>query len=71
MLGNPKYKREDRVSFNFEIEGEMQRIDGVIYVVDPFGTSEQKAEVSYDIEAFFRGGVTLFKHVLESDIYPR
>lgn len=71
MLGNPKFKQEDLVSFNFEIEGEIQRINGVIYVVDAFGTSEQKEEPSYDIEAFYRGEVILFKHIRESEVSLR
>ncbi len=71
MLGNPKFKQEDLVSFNFEIEGEIQKIDGVIYVVDADGTSEQHEEPSYDIEAFFRGEVMLFKHIRESEVTTR
>lgn len=34
MLGKPRFKREDLVTFNFNIEGEIQKIDGVIYIVD-------------------------------------
>lgn len=71
MLGQPKFKQPDLVSFNFEIEGEMQRIDGVIYVVDPNGTIEQQEEPSYDIEAFYRGQIVLFKHVRESEVSKR
>ena len=68
MLGTPKFKQQDLVSFHFEIEGEIQRINGVIYVVDAYGTSEQNEEPSYDIEAFFRGEVILFKHIRESQV---
>ena len=28
MLGKPRFKREDLVTFNFNIEGEIQKIDG-------------------------------------------
>lgn len=71
MLGNPKFKREQLVTFNFEIEGKMEKIDGVIYVIDADGTSEQSEEPSYDIEAFFRGEMILFKHIRESEVSPR
>lgn len=71
MLGHPKFKQEDLVSFQFEIEGELQKIDGVIYVVDAEGTAEQNEEPSYDIEAFFRGEVLLFKHIRESEVSAR
>lgn len=71
MLGNPKFKQEDLVVFNFEIEGEIQKINGVVYVVDADGTSEQNEEPSYDIEAFFRGEVMLFKHIRESEVSAR
>ena len=49
MLGKPRFKREDLVTFNFNIEGEIQKIDGVIYIVDAYGTFEQNEEPSYDI----------------------
>ncbi len=71
MLGNPKFKEQDLVTFEFEIEGEMQKINGAVYVVDANGTSEQNEEPSYDIEAFFRGEMILFKHVRESAVSPR
>ena len=71
MLGKPKFKQEDMLSFNFEVEGKMQKIDGVIYIVDANGTVEQQDEPSYDIEAFYRGEVMLFKHIPESDISVR
>ena len=78
MLGKPRFKREDLVTFNFNIEGEIQKIDGVIYIVDANGTFEQNEEPSYDneepsydIEAVYRGEVTLFKHVRESEVSER
>ncbi len=71
MLGEPKFKQEDLVTFEFEIEGKMEKINGAIYVVDAYGTSEQKEEPSYDIEAFFRGEMLLFKHIRESEVSLR
>lgn len=71
MLGNPKYKREDRVSFKWEIDGEEKVIGGVVYVVDANGTAEQTEEPSYDIEAFYEGEVVLFKHIRESLVSER
>lgn len=71
MLGQPKFKVEDRVSFTFEIEGTSKKIDGVVYVVDAEGTAEQTEEPSYDIEAFYQGEVVLFKHVRESLVTER
>ena len=71
MLGKPRFKREDLVTFTFNIEGEIQKIDGVIYIVDAYGTFEQNEEPSYDIEALYRGEVTLFKHVRESEVSER
>ncbi len=66
MIGAPKFKREDRVTFVWEVEGEKKKINGVIYVVDADGTAEQTEEPSYDIEAFYEGQVVLFKHIRES-----
>ncbi|MDO4490757.1 MAG: hypothetical protein Q4B85_06805 [Lachnospiraceae bacterium] len=71
MLGNPKFKPQDRVSFQQEINGVIKKIDGVIYVADPEGTAEQKEEPSYDIEAFVEGEVVLFKHIRESLVSER
>ena len=71
MIGQAKYKREERVSFLLTIDGAETKIDGVIYVVDANGTSEQSEEPSYDIEAFYDGSVVLFKHIRESLVSPR
>lgn len=72
MLGQPKFQREDRVSFTMKSEdGSLQTIDGVVYVVDAFGTFEQNEEPSYDIEAFFEGRVVLFKHIRETLVNKR
>lgn len=71
MLGNPKYKQGELVTFRFIIEDQVEEINGAIYVVDANGTAEQQEEVSYDIEAFFRGEIMLFKHIRESEVFPR
>ncbi|MCQ2510113.1 MAG: hypothetical protein MJ116_06580 [Lachnospiraceae bacterium] len=71
MLGNPKFKEQQMVSFSIEENGEMKKYDGVVYVVDPNGTSEQTEEPSYDIEVFFGGKVELFKHIRESQVTER
>ena len=71
MLGRPKFKREDMVTFEVELNGELWKIDGVIYIVDAYGTSDQNEEPSYDIEAFYNGEVMLFKHIRESQVSER
>ena len=71
MLGEAKFKREDMVTFEIDMNGTVQKIDGVIYIVDAYGTSEQKEEPSYDIEAFYNGEVMLFKHIRESMVSKR
>ncbi len=71
MIGEPKFKYEDQVSFRITIGGEEQVLAGVIYVVDAYGTFEQREEPSYDIEALFNGRVVLFKHIPESFVFER
>lgn len=72
MTGEPKFKQNDRVSFVITDEkGELHRVEGDVYVVDPEGTSEQHEEPSYDIEAFHEGEVVLFKHIRESLVSER
>ena len=71
MLGKPKFKREDMITFEVELNDELRKIDGVIYIVDAYGTSDQNEEPSYDIEAFYDGEVMLFKHIRESQVSER
>ncbi len=71
MLGNPKFHRQQMVSFSFDENGTMNHYDGVIYIVDPNGTAEQNIEPSYDIEVFLDGEVVLFKHIPESQVKER
>lgn len=71
ILGKPRFKREDLVSFTVEINHETKTLNGDIYVVDPMGTLEQSEEPSYDIEAFYDGEILLFKHIRESLVTER
>lgn len=41
-------------------------MEGIIGIVDSYGTMEQKEEPSYDIEVGEE--VVLYKHILESEI---
>ena len=71
MLGFPKYKRDDMVTFKFRRNGQDIVITGKVFIIDPFGTFDQTAEVSYDVIApdpWNRGEICLFKHVPESNI---
>lgn len=60
MIGHPKYKREDIVSFKFKDKVKT----GTVYIVDSYGTFEQNEEPSYDILVETEN--TLYKHVRES-----
>lgn len=62
MLGKPKYKRNDKVSF--EINGIVKR--GYVYVVDAYGTFFQKDEPSYDV--MVEEDNCLYKHIPESQV---
>lgn len=71
MLGMPKYKKDDSVTFKFTRRGQDIVITGKVYIIDPFGTFDQNEEVSYDIMApdpQRNGEMCLFKHVPESYI---
>lgn len=60
MLGNPKYSRNDIVTFEFNGETKI----GTIAIIDTHGTIEQNTEVSYDI--FVEDENCLYKHIVES-----
>ena len=62
ILGKPIYKHRDCVRFLFN--GKI--LEGLIGIVDSYGTMEQKEEPSYDIEVGEE--VVLYKHILESEI---
>ena len=59
MLGKPKYKENQLVSF---VLGEEVK-EGLIYIVDRYGTFEDKSDVSYDI--LVKSENCLYKHVTE------
>ena len=59
MIGKPKYRRNQNVSF---VLGD-KTIQGKIAIVDKFGTFEQHNEVSYDI--FCADEDCLYKHIPE------
>ncbi len=71
MIGQPKFKREQQVKFTISMNGEERTLNGVIYIVDAYGTFEQQEEPSYDIEAFVEGEIILFKHIRESLVSER
>ena len=71
MLGNPKFKVNDRVKFKITVNGFRKEMEGVVAIVDSYGTFFQQEEPSYDIlvEDFLGGEKTLVKHIRESDVY--
>ena len=68
-VGHPKYKRDDKVAFEMFFKGELIRVEGVVKIVDAWGTFGQADEPSYDIEAILPdGNEYLVKHIEESAI---
>lgn len=59
MIGNPKYKYCDNVVFTI---GNVKR-DGVVWIVDKYGTFDDDSNVCYDI--FVENENTLYKHINE------
>lgn len=60
MLGKPKYKMNDRVSF--EIDG--KTINGYVFIIDEYGTWDNDGvDVSYDIMDDVNK--VLYKHIGE------
>ena len=66
MLGNPKYKKGEKVQFTFERNGELVTKTGYIEIIDAYGTFFKPDEVSYDIME--RWERCLYKHVPESSV---
>ena len=60
MIGKPKYKEDCKVEFEFN--GEKLR-EGVVYIVDKYGTFLDKSDVSYDI--YVEEENMLYKHINE------
>ena len=67
--GHPKYRAGESVQFHlFMGNGGYKTKEGIIRIVDAFGTLEQQEEPSYDIEIVENSGICLCKHIRESDI---
>lgn len=62
MLGKPKYRYGETVTFTFKGENKL----GYVYVVDAYGTFEQSEEPSYDIMVENENEHCLYKHFRES-----
>ena len=65
MLGKPKYKLEDKVSFKLS---DNKQLTGNIMIIDKYGTFEQNEDVSYDIlvnDCNEYPDGCLFKHIPE------
>jgi hypothetical protein len=60
MVGKPKYKIGDDVSFT--LGNDIKQ--GEIYIVDKYGTFEDDSDASYDI--FVKSDNVLYKHVKET-----
>lgn len=73
-IGNPKYKKGDVVVFhaakvvnwNGEMVHEEKDVEGVIEIVDAYGTFEQNEQPSYDI--YVKEINTLYKHITEDAV---
>ena len=64
MLGKPKFKSGDNVSFKLKDT----TYNGYIYIIDAYGTFEDDSDVSYDIMVENCGPKKeecLFKHIPE------
>jgi len=65
MIGKPKYKIDDTVTFILD----NKEWTGKIYIIDPYGTFEDDSDVSYDIMVDNWGDNNdqecLFKHINE------
>lgn len=65
MIGKPKYKLNEMVSFSFGDD----TYSGTIEVVDKYGVFEDNSDVHYDILVDnYKGSPCLFKHIIESDV---
>lgn len=70
MLGKPKYKIGDLVSFSIVFKGKKLDLIGTIEIIDAHGTFGYSDDVSYDImvEDFPGMGKTLCKHNPETTL---
>jgi hypothetical protein len=65
MLGYPRFRASDKVSFLWDGDPK----DGIIEVVDKYGTFLDKSDVQYDI--FNEEENMLYKHIPEKDIIKK
>lgn len=64
MLGKPKFKYNDAVSFEVkDADGKKIKMYGRVSIIDEYGTFFDKSDVSYDI--FVEEANCLFKHINE------
>lgn len=66
MVGKPKYKYGDKVSFKLNDK----KIVGIVYIIDSYGTFFDDSDVSYDILATEKNGIDqcLYKHIREDGV---
>lgn len=73
MLGKPKYKIDDIISFKLKGEDKEYTLTGKVYIVDKYGTFFDNSDVSYDI--MVESGdypieyPCLFKHIREDEVW--
>lgn len=69
MIGKPKYKEGDIVRFKVKINGETEIKEGVVAIVDQYGTFEYDQDVSYDI--MIDSENCLYKHFPEPTVIKK
>lgn len=67
MIGKPKYKFGDLVTFTFNNSNE--RKTGIIAIIDKYGTFEDNSDASYDI--LVKDENCLYKHFTEKLIIEK
>lgn len=70
MIGKPKYKIDDVVSFKLTHEDKEYVMTGKVYIVDRYGTFFDDSDVSYDVMIdsgdYPIAYPCLFKHINET-----
>ena len=71
MIGRPKYKVGDKVVFRFpDFENNaIKDVEGIVAIVDSYGTFFDQSDVSYDI--LDKKQNMLFKHVKEINVVKK
>lgn len=69
MIGKPKYKEGDIVRFKVKINGKTEIKEGVVAIVDQYGTFEYDQDVSYDIMVDSEN--CLYKHFPEPRVIKK